>query len=96
MHLWPITEIPIQSQVDDAPYFPQVLESVFGFLIEHGVLEGSSGKSLQRFCWCSDGPYDVRDFVVKQCFISEVRNNILKLKENSYEMLDFYSYMAQR
>jgi len=26
-----------------------------------------------RFCWCTDGPFDVRDFVVKQCFISKVR-----------------------
>ena len=25
-----------------------------------------------RFCWCTDGPFDVRDFVVKQCFISNV------------------------
>lgn len=43
------------------------------FLIKHGVLDAETLKPLVRFCWCSDGPYDVRDFVVKQCFLSKVR-----------------------
>ncbi|GAW08479.1 3 -5 exoribonuclease 1 [Lentinula edodes] len=48
-----------QSQVNNAPTFGQVLESVSQFLVKHGVLD-------------EDGPYDVRDFVVKQCFISKI------------------------
>ncbi|KIK59676.1 hypothetical protein GYMLUDRAFT_169268 [Collybiopsis luxurians FD-317 M1] len=60
-----------QPQVDNAPTFTQVLDSVFHFLVRNGVLEESSGKPLVRFTWCSDGPYDVRDFVVKTCFISQ-------------------------
>ena len=31
------------------------------------------GQRLARFCFCSDGPYDIRDFVVKQCFMSKAR-----------------------
>ncbi|KAF5391312.1 hypothetical protein D9757_002081 [Collybiopsis confluens] len=61
-----------QSQVDRAPSFPEVLNSVFHFLVKNGVLEEASGEALLRFAWCSDGPYDIRDFVVKTCFISKV------------------------
>ncbi|KAJ3921127.1 ribonuclease H-like domain-containing protein [Lentinula edodes] len=61
-----------QSQVNNAPTFGQVLESVSQFLVKHGVLDEGCCEPLLRFCWCSDGPYDVRDFVVKQCFISKI------------------------
>ncbi|KAJ3773856.1 ribonuclease H-like domain-containing protein [Lentinula raphanica] len=61
-----------QAQVDNAPSFTQVLESVFHFLVKHGLLDEKSRNPLSRFSWCSDGPYDVRDFVVKQCFISKI------------------------
>lgn len=46
------------------------------FMIKHGLLDADTGERLVRFCWCSDGPFDVRDFVVKQCFISKVREYI--------------------
>lgn len=62
-----------QEQVDAAPPFPEVLKSVRAFLVKNGLIDGTTGKRLVRFCWCSDGPFDVRDFVVKQCFISKVR-----------------------
>lgn len=42
------------------------------FLANHGLIDPKSGRPIQRFCWCSDGPFDIRDFVVKQCFISKV------------------------
>jgi 3'-5' exoribonuclease 1 len=58
--------------VNVAPVFPQVLESFAQFLSKHGLIDQLSGEPLVRFCWCSDGPWDVRDFVVKQCFISGV------------------------
>ncbi|KAG5728368.1 3'-5' exoribonuclease 1 [Termitomyces sp. T112] len=61
-----------QEQVDAAPPFPSVLASVQDFMVEHGLIDGDTGERLVRFCWCSDGPFDIRDFVVKQCFISKV------------------------
>ncbi|KAG6920001.1 hypothetical protein DXG01_013350 [Tephrocybe rancida] len=61
-----------QEQVDAAPPFPAVLASFQKFMIKHGLIDGETGERLVRFCWCSDGPFDVRDFVVKQCFISKV------------------------
>ncbi|KAI9566496.1 ribonuclease H-like domain-containing protein [Boletus coccyginus] len=61
-----------QAQVEYAPTFPKVLKMFARFLAQHGLIDPKNGKPLQRFCWCSDGPFDVRDFVVKQCFISNV------------------------
>jgi len=61
-----------QAQVDDAPLFPEVVTSFSEFLAKHGLIDAQSGCRLTRFCWCSDGPYDIRDFVVKQCFISKI------------------------
>ncbi|KAF5386757.1 hypothetical protein D9615_001814 [Tricholomella constricta] len=61
-----------QEQVDSAPSFPDVLASFEEFMIEHELVDEDTGEHLVRFCWCSDGPFDVRDFVVKQCFISKV------------------------
>ncbi|KAF8136290.1 ribonuclease H-like domain-containing protein [Boletus edulis] len=61
-----------QAQVDYAPTFPKVLKMFERFLAHHGLIHPKNGRPLQRFCWCSDGPFDIRDFVVKQCFISNV------------------------
>ncbi|KAI0928325.1 hypothetical protein AcV5_005929 [Taiwanofungus camphoratus] len=61
-----------QKQVDSAPAFPQVLETFEIFLEENGLIEPKTGRRLVRYCWCSDGPFDIRDFVVKQCFISKI------------------------
>ncbi|KAF9448333.1 hypothetical protein P691DRAFT_729758 [Macrolepiota fuliginosa MF-IS2] len=61
-----------QDQVDSAPLFPQVLKSVRAFLVKNGLIDGTTGRRLIRFCWCSDGPFDIRDFVAKQCFISKI------------------------
>jgi 3'-5' exoribonuclease 1 len=65
-----------QNQVDSAPLFPEVLEMFQAFMVKHSLLDTETGERLVRFCWCSDGPFDVRDFVVKQCFISKVREYI--------------------
>ena len=62
-----------QEQVDNAPQFPQVAENFSHFLAKNGLIHPDTGERLVRFCWCTDGPFDVRDFVVKQCFISKVR-----------------------
>ncbi|KAF8638499.1 hypothetical protein AX16_010482 [Volvariella volvacea WC 439] len=61
-----------QDQVDAAPTFPEVLASFQQFLIKHGLIDAKTGQRRVRFCWCSDGPFDIRDFVVKQCFISNI------------------------
>ncbi|KAH7930852.1 hypothetical protein BV22DRAFT_975033, partial [Leucogyrophana mollusca] len=61
-----------QAQVSVAPTFPKVLKQFARFLTHHGLIDPKNGRPLQRFCWCSDGPFDVRDFVVKQCFISKI------------------------
>ena len=65
--------------MDTAPTFPEVLQDFRKFLEEHGLLD-ESGHRLARFCFCSDGPYDIRDFVVKQCFISKVSSVELRLR----------------
>ncbi|KAI4524140.1 hypothetical protein K525DRAFT_253966 [Schizophyllum commune Loenen D] len=61
-----------QSQVDAAPPFADVLRSFYAFMIRHGLIDRRTGKRLVKYCWCSDGPFDLRDFVVKQCFLSRV------------------------
>lgn len=61
-----------QSQVNLAPTFPKVLKMFARFLAQHGLIDPRNGRALQRICWCSDGPFDIRDFVVKQCFISKI------------------------
>jgi len=62
-----------QAQVDNAPAFPSVLASCAQFLAKNGLIDAVTGERLVRFCWCSDGPYDVQNFVVKQCFISNIK-----------------------
>ncbi|KZV70484.1 hypothetical protein PENSPDRAFT_631673 [Peniophora sp. CONT] len=62
-----------QNQVDDAPTFPRVLSQFSTFLAHHGLIRPKTGERLLRYCWCTDGPFDIRDFVVKQCFISNIR-----------------------
>ncbi|KIL68641.1 hypothetical protein M378DRAFT_900973 [Amanita muscaria Koide BX008] len=61
-----------QEQVNDAPLFPQVLAQCRQFLVDNGVIDPDTERPLARYCWCSDGPFDVRDFMVKQCFISKI------------------------
>jgi len=48
------------------------MESFSVFLAKNGLIHPETGARLLRFCWCTDGPYDIRDFLVKQCFISKV------------------------
>ncbi|KAI0003272.1 ribonuclease H-like domain-containing protein [Russula compacta] len=64
-----------QEQVDGAPHFPEVAGQFSAFLAQHGLIHPVTGERLLHFCWCTDGPFDVRDFVVKQCFISNVNEH---------------------
>lgn len=61
-----------QEQVDRAPTFVQLMQIFPQFLLRNGLIDAETGERLVRFCWCCDGPYDIRDFVVKQCFMSEI------------------------
>jgi 3'-5' exoribonuclease 1 len=61
-----------QAQVDSAPHFPAIPKSFARFLAKNGLIVPETGKCLVRFCWCNDGPFDLHDFAVKQCFISKV------------------------
>ena len=64
---------PCQEQIDHAPPFTQVMKTFKKFLEKNGLIDPETGRHLARFAWCTDGPWDVCDFVVKQCFISKVR-----------------------
>ena len=72
----PHRSIPIhslQDNVDSAPHFATLVHTTFrDFLSRNGLIDAETGLPLVRFCWCSDGPWDIRDFVVKQCFMSKV------------------------
>ncbi|KAI0083989.1 ribonuclease H-like domain-containing protein [Irpex rosettiformis] len=54
-----------QDDVDSAPYFATLMHTTFrDFLTRNGLIDAETGLPLVRFCWCSDGPWDIRDFVI--------------------------------
>ncbi|SCZ97123.1 BZ3500_MvSof-1268-A1-R1_Chr4-2g07005 [Microbotryum saponariae] len=58
-----------QAQVDSAPYYPQVLKRVEKqFITKHNLFT----KEVKTV-WVTDGPWDLRDFVAKQVFLSNVQ-----------------------
>ncbi|EPQ31864.1 uncharacterized protein PFL1_00063 [Pseudozyma flocculosa PF-1] len=70
-----------QDQVDQAPTWTEVLVRFYDFLQKHGLLKlksqvqpGLSQLLDQRLrpgvAWVTHGPHDLRDFVIKQCWIS--------------------------
>ncbi|PVG02814.1 hypothetical protein CPB86DRAFT_750730 [Serendipita vermifera] len=61
-----------QAQVDKAPTFPDLLLQCEQFLMKNGLLN-RKGRPIERFVWCSDGPWDLRDFLAKQLFISKIK-----------------------
>jgi len=61
-----------QADVDSAPTFCEILPRFKEWLAKHYLIDPVTGQALQRFMFCTDGPYDMRDFVIKQCFISKV------------------------
>jgi len=61
-----------QADVERAPTWSRVLEAFKLFLHKNGLIDKETGQRLVRYTWCTDGPFDIRDFVVKQCFISKV------------------------
>jgi 3'-5' exoribonuclease 1 len=63
----------LQADVDAAPTFIEAITQFREWLVNHRLICPRTERKLQRFMWCTDGPFDIRDFVVKQCFISNVR-----------------------
>ncbi|KZT54592.1 hypothetical protein CALCODRAFT_438384, partial [Calocera cornea HHB12733] len=61
-----------QSQVDPAPSFPEVLEHFRLFLVDHGLLDSGTGEPRVAYTFATDGPWDLRDFLVKQCWLSGI------------------------
>ncbi|EST06598.1 Exonuclease, RNase T/DNA polymerase III [Kalmanozyma brasiliensis GHG001] len=68
-----------QSQVDAAPTWPKVVQLFFQFLRTHDLVEDTSTPSTNHLhnyrlrrgvTWINHGPADLRDFVIKQCWIS--------------------------
>ncbi|KAH6918926.1 double-strand siRNA ribonuclease [Coprinopsis sp. MPI-PUGE-AT-0042] len=60
-----------QGQVDSAPTFSEILPDFETFMIKNGLID-ETGATLARFCFCTDGPFDIPSFIVKQCFISKL------------------------
>ncbi|KZT65438.1 hypothetical protein DAEQUDRAFT_731375 [Daedalea quercina L-15889] len=83
-----------QEQVDGAPTFTELLDSFREFLEATGLIDPVTGRRLVRYCWCSDGPFDIRDFVVKQCFISKIAmpawitGDVLDIRKAVHMLLD--------
>ncbi|KAI9141622.1 ribonuclease H-like domain-containing protein, partial [Paraphysoderma sedebokerense] len=56
-----------QEMVDTAKPFLEVLEEFETWLVEMGLAE----ISTNRFCFVTDGPWDIRDFIRKQLAITQ-------------------------
>jgi len=60
-----------QQKVDASDTFPVVLERFEAWMAEHGLWpESPTSKSV---AFITDGPWDFRDFVHKQCGISDIK-----------------------
>lgn len=62
----------VQDQVDNAPTFKELMDIFPEFVGRNGLINRETGERTLRFCWCCDGGFDTRDFLLKQCFISKV------------------------
>ncbi|KAF9050713.1 hypothetical protein BDZ89DRAFT_589323 [Hymenopellis radicata] len=60
-----------QKEVDKAPPFAVALGLAQAFLVRNGVID-HAGEDTSQFCWCTDGPWDLRELLLKQCFISKI------------------------
>ncbi|ORY99409.1 ribonuclease H-like domain-containing protein [Syncephalastrum racemosum] len=55
-----------QATVDKSPVFVDVLNAFQQFMLKHDLYQTKSA------CFVTDGPYDIRDFITKQCDISHL------------------------
>ncbi|CDZ97166.1 Predicted exonuclease [Phaffia rhodozyma] len=68
-----------QETVDAAPTFPEAIVNLETWMAKHGLVSNSTLKNsesndrkTESFLWITDGPFDIRDFIAKQCFISNI------------------------
>ncbi len=66
----------IQVQVDEAPSLSEVFSLLKVFMAKHKLIDKDTEQILTRFCWCTDGPWDIQDLLLKTCFISKVSKEI--------------------
>ncbi|GAA94850.1 uncharacterized protein L969DRAFT_67429 [Mixia osmundae IAM 14324] len=57
-----------QAQVDRAPSWREALKLLSDWVLAHGI----QGKGKLKSCFITDGPWDLRDFVPKTCWINGV------------------------
>ncbi|GAA5822893.1 hypothetical protein JCM11251_004415 [Rhodosporidiobolus azoricus] len=57
-----------QREVDSAPTFPELCKRFYrDFCIPHHLF-----TEQNKTAWVTDGPWDLRDFIAKQCYLSRV------------------------
>ncbi|CAE7055072.1 unnamed protein product [Rhizoctonia solani] len=61
-----------QASIDTAPQFKTLLRRFQAFLAKHDLVDARTGKPTKRFAFCTDGPFDVRDFCVKTAYINKL------------------------
>ncbi|ORY73524.1 hypothetical protein LY90DRAFT_666616, partial [Neocallimastix californiae] len=59
-----------QEQVDGADYFPEVLKHFEAWLSQF------SDFPYENVCFVTDGPWDIRDFIQKQCVASDIKRPV--------------------
>ncbi|CAO3589370.1 unnamed protein product [Absidia cylindrospora] len=78
-----------QETVDASPDFVQVLDDFQKFMAKHGLFQEKTAAFV------TDGPFDIRDFISKQCYHSQLKKrpdyfcqpwvNIRKLYQDFYK-----------
>lgn len=61
-----------QNMVDTAPTFPEVILKFKKWMEEEGLIN-EDDEVIEKYCWCTDGPWDLRDFVPKQLHITPLK-----------------------
>jgi 3'-5' exoribonuclease 1 len=57
--------------VDKAPKFPDALEEFRTWMAKHG-LDGKGTGNAKKFCYVTDGPWDIGKFLQMQCKKSRI------------------------
>ncbi|KAJ9119612.1 hypothetical protein QFC22_003321 [Naganishia vaughanmartiniae] len=91
-----------QDTIDSAPTFPEVIKLLEQWLEGHDLLVG--GKLRDKACWCTDGPWDLRDFLPKQLHITPLkpdpypaylRGPVLNVKDACHYVLSDLWYTSE-
>ncbi|KAJ9127558.1 hypothetical protein QFC24_000967 [Naganishia onofrii] len=91
-----------QETIESAPTFPEMIKLLEKWLEGHDLLVG--GKLRDKACWCTDGPWDLRDFVPKQLHITPLkpdpypaylRGPVLNVKDACHYVLSDLWYTSE-